>query len=110
MAKFTVDRRTWYRGKGEKFSALLREDGTRCCIGFVGAQCGISDQELMGHPGVTGVRLPLREHFPKWMQEEGGDVINAYGDNDDEALTDAEREERLKVRFAKYGDEIEFIN
>ena len=39
MAKFTVDRKTWFRGQSSSDSKLLREDGQRCCIGFVAQQC-----------------------------------------------------------------------
>ena len=51
MATYTVHRKTWYRGKGYENSRLLAPDGMRCCIGFVGAQRNIPDEQLMGEKG-----------------------------------------------------------
>jgi len=109
--KFIVDRKTWYRGKGPDKSKLLRVDGTRCCIGFVGQQCGVSDDLMLDRPGVesfhcapTGL-LPL---FPAWIYTTD-DLMYAYDVNDEPELSEAERESQLQSIFAKHGDEIEFV-
>lgn len=31
---FTIYRSHWYRGNGSQKSALLRDDSTKCCVGF----------------------------------------------------------------------------
>jgi len=114
--KFTVDRQTWYRGKDTGESKLLRYDGTRCCIGFVGKQVGCTDDDLLDVAEVIKMDSNNR-NFPVWMREPythkgGGRTLigEAYHVNDDENLTDEQREARLKELFIEAGDEIEFIN
>jgi hypothetical protein len=109
-----VDRRTWYRGKGSEESRLLTVDGKRCCIGFVGQQCGVSDDDLRGKSDIRNAAAcgVSRQVWPKWMRGDDHDasIYRAYITNDDTDLTDSERETKLKTIFAEYGDEIEFTN
>jgi hypothetical protein len=112
MAKYIVDRRTWYRGMTDDGnSLLLRSDGKRCCIGFVGQQCGIVDEELLNKGTVYKAPSAL---WPDWMKESkinfGTDIALAYETNDTVRLTDESREAILKKIFARNGDEIEFEN
>jgi hypothetical protein len=115
--KYVVDRRTWFRGKGADDSKLLMDNGMRCCIGFVGKQCGISDDDLLGVAEVTAMHYDKKK-FPTWMREPyslkgkaGLTVIGqAYHTNDDENINDEQREARLKEIFAEAGDEIIFEN
>jgi hypothetical protein len=105
--KFIVDRKTWYRGKGNGGSSLLRSDGKMCCIGFVGRQCGIPDKNLLGF-AVVGRGLE-HELFPIWMKPFSKSAIGeAYTTNDTIRLTESEREAKLKEIFLREGDEIEF--
>jgi hypothetical protein len=106
--KFIVDRQTWYRGKGPYTSYLLKRDGSRCCIGFVGQQCQIPDQELMNVPSISGLANGCGGLFPQWMLQ--SQINKAYTTNDDPTLTDFEREIQLQVLFAEHGDEIVFEN
>jgi hypothetical protein len=114
--KFIVDRKTWFRGQGPRDSRLLKEGGERCCIGFVGQQCGIKNEDLMGEHVVH--QVPERHKFPRWMtivvhvglQLEDSDIYQAYKTNDNLKITDVEREAQLKDIFRRNGDEIEFIN
>jgi hypothetical protein len=114
--KFTVDRKTWYRGNGPSGSALLREDGCRCCIGFVGQQCGVPDEALLNVRSVEYLKLgdQQKAKFPEWMWEFVGHsyagIEQAYHINDDRFMNDEERETQLKTIFANNGDEIEFVN
>jgi hypothetical protein len=103
--KFIVDRRTWYRGQGSATSALLRGDGARCCIGFVGAQCGVDD-ELMRFADAAW-NAPSTA-WPAWILRVR-DVRACYEINDDPTIADAEREKLLAETFALHGDEIEFV-
>lgn len=117
MAKFTVDRKTWYRGKGGIQSALLTEHGERCCIGFVGQQCGVVDKLMLGVPTIH-YHQPMDGYlnaaqFPAWMTYEdhgSKDVDEAYLVNDNRDISDLTREAKLKEIFARHGDELEFIN
>lgn len=112
MAKFTVDRQTWYRGKGCQNSYLLKGNGKKCCIGFVGTQCGVPNNVMLLIPSVEKVPTDNRLLFPKWMTDEGYSwgLSEAYRVNDDIAITDEHREEELKRIFERKGDEIEFVN
>lgn len=113
MAKFTVDRQKWYRGSSAG-SKLLRQDGSRCCIGFVGEQCGFADEDILNKECAFEVKSGK---WPKWFFEpwhdsvqQTDDLMYAYDTNDDGGISDSEREARLKEIFAKNGDEIEFVN
>jgi len=106
--KFIVERKTWFRGKGAEESRLLRNDGTRCCIGFVGKQCGVTDEEMLNRSVIKRVSEPGLKGFPEWMYEMRK-IDDAYTWNDTTDYTDQEREARLIAVFAKHGDEIEFV-
>lgn len=112
MATFTVKRSEWYRGKGDEESKLLREDGKRCCIGFVGQQCGFADERLLGISTVARARDNGDSSvWPAWMLKElGGEIQEAYTVNDRESITDGEREAQLKEIFKRNGDEIVFVD
>lgn len=107
MATFTVSRKTWYRGQGGERSRLLCSDGRRCCIGFVGQQCGVPDMAMLGVWGVRAVDAQ-RSLFPAWLHNDSASGP-AYVVNDDPTLDDDAREVRLKKIFAAHGDEIVFV-
>ncbi len=102
--KFTVDRATWWRGDWSG-SRLLRNDGNRCCIGFVGQQCGIPDEDLVG---MGALRPESKPQIPTQLMTAEGWIGQAYGIND-APMDDSERESELVALFAKNGHEIEFI-
>jgi len=115
MAKFVVDRQSWYRGHNSNESKLLRQDGTRCCIGFVGQQCGIADKDLLEVSSVATLNngpyhSETHDKFPAWMRASFGVIKDAYMVNDKVDMTDAQREKELQIIFSRFGDEIEFIN
>lgn len=112
MATFTVKRSEWYRGKGYEESKLLREDGKRCCIGFVGQQCGFTDERLLGISTVARSRYNGDSSaWPAWMLKEfSGEIQEAYTVNDRESITDGEREAQLKEIFKRNGYEIVFVD
>jgi hypothetical protein len=134
MATFTVKRSEWYRGQGSKDSKLLREDGKRCCIGFVGQQVGFTDEQLLNMSSVQqqaaknsdiekwpawmkGYHLTSadKEMWPAWMKRHyltsaDKEIQSAYLTNDCMPLTDAERETSLQEIFKRNGDEIVFVD
>lgn len=66
MLYVTINRETWGRGKGAKGSALLREDGMQCCLGFACEAAGTQRDKLMG--------VPLPSQLPYW----GGATPNPF--------------------------------
>lgn len=118
--KFTVDRRTWYRGKGSSSSVLLNDDDMRCCIGFVAEQCGIPDEKLANlkslHSCTKNLEYIEPTTFPRWMNSvksqgyASSDLMEAYQTNDNRMINDDAREKQLIAIFARNGDELEFIN
>ncbi len=48
-----IDRATWERGAGKNASyraALLNAAGNRCCLGFLGRECGLTNRLAKGRP------------------------------------------------------------
>lgn len=118
--KYIVKRSEWYRGHAWA-SQLLRTDGLKCCIGFVGQQCGIPDEDLVGRGTVsyslyesTYSPSPSFVKYPEWMRPQERLAVNAiseaYTVNDDPGIPDKVREQRLKKIFRSQGDKIEFID
>jgi hypothetical protein len=111
--KFTVDRKTWFHGRGTG-AFLLYYDGKRCCIGFVAQQCGITNEDILMIGTISSINSQENiRKVPQWMQadnvESSGGINEAYNINDDILISDDEREMKLKALFLKNGDEIEFI-
>ena len=108
--KFIVKESEWYRGKHG--SKLLREDGKKCCIGFVAQQCGIADHAILNRSAIHMNPGDVLTGVPEWMKYEGwleNDISLAYGANDDSLLTDDQRKAKLQAIFARNGDELEFV-
>jgi hypothetical protein len=113
--KFTVDRKMWFRGQGADESRMLRTDGKRCCIGFVGKQCRVPDKDMRNKKVIDAIKTPSSKAlFPVWMTKDcysvKRDIDRAYGMNDCPLMSETEREQRLKELFLRNGDEIEFVD
>jgi hypothetical protein len=126
--KFTIDRKTWLRGEGEDDSALLREyDNKMCCLGGIARQCGITG--IVGELSPAGVEEDQWDKFPEPLRPlkkphtlKGVPLANkTYNDNsdlatdmmkvnDDEGISDEEREAKLKELCAPHGIELEFTD
>ena len=119
---FIVKRSEWARGEP---TALLMNDGTKCCLGFRASALGIPDRQLrVGHPGhllinkattVADWRGLLEDSdcpdaavhpgnycFTQAMYE----ILNA---NDDCWIGDEEREAVLTKLFQSVGDDVLFV-
>lgn len=101
---FIVKRSKWLRGEGSLVSSLLRpSDGKQCCLGFlaIASGCSIEDITKKGHPrSLTTGSWP--HSFNGW-----GCIICI---NDDNIITDKEREEYLAEAFRVRGFEVEFVD
>lgn len=104
---FTVDRATWLRGS---VGSLLEDDGRRCCVGFLAKEMGYSDDEMRSMPVLgdvtrTELGLPPELRTCNWSSGDG----DIYGANDDDALSDTDREAKLTELFAGIGVEVKFV-
>lgn len=108
MISVVIDRRTWYRGKGGACSRLLLDNGMRCCIGFLGTQIGIKDETMREEADFSAI-MPCRQARP--FEDDHNDTLNrAYTINDDETLTDSQREEALIETGKEMGVNFIFAN
>lgn len=117
--KLVIDRNTWLRGEGTENSFLLREkDSKMCCLGFLGAACGVPSESMTNTEAPALLNQDHRDLFPDFLFHGGRDLNQDSSDecnslveiNDDEELTPEEREAELTMLFAKHGIEVEFIN
>lgn len=121
--KTIVDRRKWLRGPyalskcGQATSYLLDVHGMKCCLGFRLDQDGVPSEALVG--GRTPGHVYNNSSFSKetWLVDiaddgvfdSSGEAHKAMEANDNQSLTDEEREEIIKNIFEKNGEEIEFV-
>lgn len=122
--KFTVDRKTWYRGYGSDNSKLLLENGMMCCLGHISLQCGLTERQILhrttpyraitndGFLGQKVFNVPvgfdwLLNDSHDSTSEIAGEMMNV---NDSIELSEEIREKRLIELAAKAGHELEFIN
>src|SRR5262245_41094891 len=99
--KFVVTRSKWLRGR--RVGSMLRNGkGLQCCLGFVAEQCGISPEDtlMVGMPG--GLPSDAAEKFYSVVPR-GRVTARAAAINDDEWLSDAEREGGLRALFFAHG-------
>lgn len=114
-----IDRKTWYRGMGASGSALLRDDGTRCCVGFFGAACGVPDEQLLDVQIAAKVKCGA-DRFPRWALEKSHDsmaetnhltdIAQLYEINDDTYLSGAKREWIIIKIFARHDVQVRFVD
>ena len=127
--KIIVDRRTWYRGQGSDSSYLLTFEGDEnasnerlCCVGFVCRAMHYNDSLLRGVQTIAKIDGDdYCDPFPKdWLQQSPSDedasshetpeFFELYKINDDEIITDEEREAALIMQAHPLGIEFEFVN
>lgn len=124
--RFVVDRSKWRRGgrtneetHGE--TSLLNSRGFMCCLGFVCIQQGLSEEDIR----LEGEPCSLSEYSEEIDDAIGGLLLNndeedgmvnsdlaqkAIDINDNESVTDAEREAALSSLFEKNGCEMVFVD
>ncbi len=112
--KFTVYRDTWLRGIGSHNSFLLAHDGKRCCLGHMARDLGADDGALLEvcTPRASSKEVRWPESFLATDEAEitrNSDLaFRLMSINDDETLSDVEREERLTATLAQAGIDVEF--
>lgn len=105
MLKVIVNRKTWYRGQGGPGSRLLLEDGRRCCVGFLAKRLGASDETLLEECDLLAL-TPCKQTDS--FSNSYDDTLNrAYNVNDNNKLTEEDREATLKDIGKKMG--VQFI-
>lgn len=116
FGKFLIDRKTWGRGRNtyehSPSSELLDGDGYRCCLGFVGKQCGIKDSDLL-YEG-TPADCVSKFLFPSFLIAKNSELNSNEGNllmeiNDDPYTSDHYKEKKIKHIFQQYGYEVNFI-
>jgi hypothetical protein len=97
MITCKVDRKTWYRGKGGDASRLLRDDGKRCCIGFLGTHLGLSDEQMLEETDLEKVTHcnGSNDKADEFAEEHDCTLVQAYKTNDEKKIDDATRERKL---------------
>lgn len=117
---FVIDRSKWRCGgdgenrRGQGVTLLLNDEGEQCCLGQICSQCGIKDGVLFGvaRPShmarpepVVGI-LVLGDFFDL---TETDFSKSATMINDNELLTDTQRERQLERLAEEFGLRIEFV-
>lgn len=114
--KFTVRRKNWLRGKGD--ALLLNENGSMCCLGFLGRACGLKKKDMLelGTPEDVDIEEPDKgTQFPysivdkhDYFMGNTGLCYEIIDVNDAPNLSSKEREQKLTKLFAEGGIEVTF--
>lgn len=121
---FTIDRSIWRCGgsikqtcKGRGATELANSQGFMCCLGQVAGACGVPFQALKLKPSPNMITAPEAKLLDGILTTELGDLADsrqtklawdAMDINDDETITQSEREAKLAELFAKHGHEVVF--
>ena len=114
LPKFVVPRSTWWRGHGPDGSKLLRgSDGMRCCLGHVGQQCGMSDEQLRNitDPGACGVHRMWPTLLIDYKKVDSISIVcmEMMQTNDSDRYSEVDRESRLQALAIQAGFILEFV-
>jgi len=120
ITSFVIDRETWDRG-GLRQTALLTDDNKRCCLGFYGEACGLSDSMQLN----TADPGELDEASKKTLKDAGGEWLfmqdeychrqskatnDLIFENDNSVAKEEAREQNIARIFADNGVTVTFIN
>lgn len=129
--KVVIKRSQWSRGIKGNCLYLSREDaaevkkwdenngreihaGGKCCLGFACLVLGAEPEQItsLGLPGETGLNLPGLTRESEIFGDMSDTEFSRYAANinDDQTITDEEREKNLTALAAKNGFDFEFID
>ena len=109
--KFTVQRSTWYRGRGALDSRLLRADGQKCCLGFFGLACGISELALLDKPSPRSVKgKPPKDFMFLTNGIPDSPLCGEIMRTNDDPMDEKNRESKLINLFKSAGHTVEFVD
>jgi hypothetical protein len=97
-----IDRSKWARGG--RATQLANTDGTFCCLGLLGAQCGVSHDALLIHGGPNSLWDSERAKYPQNVAEWDPFIKT----NDSNKITDNTREKKLRALAKKNGFRFRF--
>ena len=128
LTEFTVKRSEWFTGlhKSGLDSALavygLDKDEDRykllgrCCLGFAALACGYTDEDIRGTSYPRTLPAPRKQGMEVFERMSGDEWFNsdlawkAATINDDERITNEEREQKLIALFKAHGIEVTFVD
>ena len=118
--EFVVKRSMWYRGHGTNGSKLLRDDGKKCCVGFLAEACGLESSQIIDKGTLIKVDavadLPNEHpvHDFAWklstsvFTNDSRSLMSIYEVNDWEGAKPKVRERYLRILFRALGIKIRF--
>lgn len=122
MQNLVIDKSIWLRGEGNEKSFLLRSaDNKMCCVGIYMKSCGFTTKELKDNGAVEDVEgyitydtkgdpeKRFKQAKCNWLQNRST-VSDLYETNDNEEISEAEREEQIIEGFAKNGVKVTFVD
>lgn len=118
--RFEVKRPEWYRGREMESALFVQEssrvkdefDRKRCCLGFFANACGLSDDQICNCQSTVDIPKDIVRNFAssEWSDLKKMLINEMIRVNDDEYMSDKDREENLTALFKKAGHEIVFVN
>lgn len=116
---WTVDRKTWYRGKGANLSRLRNENGMMCCLGHRALACGLKPEQIEGlkSPFAIGGAGLAADNWMDFLdpgqKAKFGQSELCYDTmriNDNPVISDYDREHRLTELFGSIGETVTFVD
>jgi hypothetical protein len=104
IKELVIDRARWGTGQ------LRNEDGSMCCLGFLGKACGIKVKDMLA------VGMP--DDLPSWLIELFPDGLNSRDEiaaeqaaniNDDPNMPRKKKEAKLRELFKTQGIKLTFV-
>jgi hypothetical protein len=103
----TIDRNLWHRGDGDEGAALMNKFNNFCCLGFLGAKVGVPEEAMENTLMPHDLPFEFRTKYPNIADREW-DAFALI--NDDEEITDSEREQQLRALAKKHGFRFRFVD
>lgn len=129
MNTLAIDRLTWLRGTKEGAVLKSEQDGRQCCLGFETKACGFTDADILGRalpssippdqykrPGIDQDRwakLAMATGLEEYVEATTVDSdfsMQAAKINDDAAIPEEVREQKLIELFAGQDIALSFVN